>query len=53
MISWVGKEQLPEKAQVKVREDLVAWSIFDPAVFKMIDGVSMFTNAATGTKLEK
>ena len=53
VISWVGKEQLPEKAQVKVREDLVAWSIFDPAVFKMIDGVSMFTNAATGTKLEK
>ena len=48
MISWVGKGQLPEKGETrgKAREVLVARSIFDPAVFKMKDGVLMFTKAA-------
>ena len=45
MISWVEKGQLPEKAETrgKAREVLVAHSIFNPAVFKMKDGVLMFT----------
>ena len=48
MISWLEKGQLPEKAETrgKTREVLVARSIFNPAVFKMIDGVLMFTKAA-------
>ena len=48
MISWVEKGQLPEKAETrgKAREVLVALSIFNPAVFKMKDGVLMFTKAA-------
>ena len=48
VIRWVEKGQLPKKAetQSKAREVLVAWSIFDPAVFKMSDGVLMFTKAA-------
>ena len=48
MISWVEKGQLPEKAETrgKTREVLVARSMFDPKVFKMKDGVLMFTKAA-------
>ena len=48
VISWVEKGQLLEKAETqgKAREVLVACSIFDPAVFKMKDGVLMFTKAA-------
>ena len=48
MISWVEKGQLPEKAGArgKAREVLVACSMFNPAVFKMKDGVLMFTKAA-------
>ena len=48
VISWVEKGQLPEKAETRgiAREVLVARSIFHPAVFKMIDGVLMFTKAA-------
>ena len=48
VISWIEKGQLPEKAETrgKAREVLVALSIFDPAVFKMQDGVLMFTKAA-------
>ena len=44
----VEKGQLLEKAETrgKVREVLVARSIFDPAMFKMKDGVLMFTKAA-------
>ena len=47
-ISWVEKGQIPEKVETrgKAREVLVACSIFDPAVFKMKDGVLMFTKAA-------
>ena len=48
VISWVEKGQLPEKAETrgKAREVLVARSMFDPTVFKMKDGVLMFTKAA-------
>ena len=48
MISWVEKGQLPEKAETrgKAREVLVAHSMFDPAVVKMINGLLMFTKAA-------
>ena len=46
VISWVEKGQLPEKAETQGKEVLVARSIFDPAVFKMKDGVLMFTKAA-------
>ena len=56
VISWVEKGQLPAgKANTrgKAREVLVARSIFDPAVFKMKDGVLMFTKAANWNQLEK
>ena len=48
MISWVEKGQLPKKMETrgKRREVLVACSLFDPAVFKMKDGVLMYTKAA-------
>ena len=48
LISWVEKVQLPEKAKTrgKAREVLVACSMFDSTVFKMKDGVLMFTKAA-------
>ena len=48
VISWVEKGKIAEKAETrgKAREVLVACSIFDPAVFKMKDGVLMFTKAA-------
>ena len=47
MISWVEKGQLPEQAESrgKAREVLVARSMFDHTVFKMKDGVLMFTKA--------
>ena len=40
VIKWVEKRQLPEKAETrgKAREVFVAFSIFDPAMFKMKDG---------------
>ena len=45
MISWVEKGQLPEKAETrgKAREVLVECFMFDPAGFKMKDGMLMFT----------
>ena len=48
VISRVEKGQLPEKAETqgKAREVLVARSTFNPAVFKMKDGMLMFTKAA-------
>ena len=48
MNSWVERGQLPKKVETrgKAREVLVARSMFDPAVFKMKDGVLMFTKAA-------
>ena len=48
MNSWVERGQLPKKVEtrVKAREVLVTRSMFDPAVFKMKDGVLMFTKAA-------
>ena len=55
MISWVEKGQLLEKAETqgKAREVLVAHSIFDPAAFKMKDGVLMFTKAANRNQTEE
>ena len=50
----MGSEgQLPEKAKTrgKAREVLLARSIFDPAVFKMKDGVLMFTKAANRNQM--
>ena len=41
----MGKEGTTS-GEGKAREVLVARSIFDPAVFKMKDGVLMFTKAA-------
>ena len=48
MISWVEKGQLPEKSETrgKAREFLVACSMYDPTVFKIKDGVLMFTKTA-------
>ena len=47
VIKWVEAGQVAEKAQNrgKSREVLVAKSIFDPEVFKMRDGLLMFTKA--------
>ena len=47
MISWVETGQLPEKSETrgKAREVLVAPSLFNPEVFKMKDGVLLFTKA--------
>ena len=55
VISWVEKGKLPEKAETrgKAREVLVARSMFDPAVFKMNDGVLMFTKAANRNQVGK
>ena len=48
VISWMKQGRLPEKTETrgKAREVLVALSMFDPEVFKMKDGVLMFTKAA-------
>ena len=48
MISWVEHGCVLEKTETtgKAREVLVALSMFDPEVFKMKDGVLMFTKAA-------
>ena len=48
MISSIEKGQLLDKSETtgKTREVLAARSIFDPTVFKMRDGVLMFTKFA-------
>ena len=48
VISWIEKGQLQEKAETrgKTQEVLTARSEFDPAVFKLIGGVLMYTKAA-------
>ena len=48
VISWVEQERVPEKKETrgKAREVLVARSMFNPKVFKMKDGVLMFTKSA-------
>ena len=47
--------QVPEKAETrgKAREVLVARSMFDPEVFKMRDGVLIFTKAANRNQVGK
>ena len=53
VISWVEQGQVPEKAEVRgrPREVWVACSMFDPEVFKMRDGVLMFTKAANRNQM--
>ena len=53
VISWIEKGQLPEKSETrgKAREVLVARTMFDPEVFKMKDGVLMFTKAANRNRI--
>ena len=48
VISWVEQGHVLEKKKTrgKAREVLVARSMFDPKVFKMKDGLLMFTKAA-------
>ena len=48
VISWVEQGCVLEKTETrgKAREVLVACSLFDPEVFKMKEGVLMFTKAA-------
>ena len=54
MISWVEQGCVPEKKETrgKEREVLVACSMFDPKVFKMKDGVLMFTKAANRNRID-
>ena len=53
VISWVEQGRLPKKTERsgKEREVLVARFIFDPEVFKMKDGVLMFTKAANRNQI--
>ena len=48
VISWIEKRHLLEKSEtrVKAREVLVEYSMLNPEVLKMKDGVLMFTKAA-------
>ena len=48
MISWVEKGKFPDKVETrgKMKEVLAARSVFDPSVFKIRDGVLMFTKSA-------
>ena len=48
MISWVKKGKLPNKVETrgKMKEVLAACSVFYPSVFKIRDGVLMFTKSA-------
>ena len=53
VVSWVEQGRIPEKKETrgKTREVLVAPSMFDPEVFKMKDGVLMFTKAANRNRI--
>ena len=55
MISWITKGKLPEKAekQSKAREVLTAHSLFNPELFKMQDGVLMYTKAANHNNIRE
>ena len=55
VISWLTKGKLPEKAETrgKAREVLVACSLFNPELFKMQDGVLMFTKAANHNNIRE
>ena len=48
VICWIDQGQLPEKTETrgKARKVLVGCSMFNPEVFKMKNGVLMFTKAA-------
>ena len=53
MISWVGQGCVLEKTETisKAGEVLVAPSMFDPEIFKIEDGVLMFTKAANKNQI--
>ena len=53
VISWVEQGRLPEKAEIrdKAREVSMACSMFEPEVFKMRDGVLIFTKAANRNQM--
>ena len=53
VITWVEQGRVPEKTETrgKAMEVLVAGSMFDPALFKMKDGVLMFTKAANKNRI--
>ena len=55
VISWMEQGLAPEKTKTrgKAREVLVACSMFDPEVFKMRDGVLMFTKAANWNRIRE
>ena len=55
VIKWVAKGHVPDKSEVrgKSREILVARSQFDPTLFKMRDGVLMYTKSANGNQTGK
>ena len=48
VIKWVKKGHMPDKSEVrgKLREVLVARSKFNPTLFKMRDGVLVYTKSA-------
>ena len=48
VISWVEKGHMPDKSEARgrSREVLAAHLVFDPTVFKMRDGVLMYTKSA-------
>ena len=52
-MQWVNAGHAPDKSEVrgKSREVLVARSKFSTALFKMSDGVLMYTNSANGNQL--
>ena len=55
VISWIEQGQLPEKTETRgeAREVLLARSMFDPELFKMKDGVLMFTKAANRNQIRE
>ena len=55
VISWIEQGQLLEKTETrsKAREVLVAGSMIDPEVFKMKDGVLMFTRASKRNRIRE
>ena len=53
VIKWVNVGHAPDKSEVrgKSREVLIARSKFSPALFKMNNGVLMYTKSANGNQL--
>ena len=53
VISWIEQGHVSEKNETrgKARDVLVTCSMFDPEVFKMKNGVLMFTNATNKNRI--